>query len=339
MKDDRDLFETGLLRESARQRLNEALGEDTIRRLQKRSDVQGAIGVANCWLAISLLLGVAWLAMDQLGYWSIPVVALCVLFLGGRILALAILTHEGAHRTLFANSKLNDTVTHWLCAAPVYLDLIKYRHHHAQHHIHTGTDKDVDLPLIEGFPTTQKSLMRKFVRDFTGQTGLKSLIGLAMMNAELIRWNVTGVVDRLERPDWRKRDHLRAFFINSRRTLTFHAVFFAITFSFNLTELFALWWAAYLFTYPFCIRVRAIAEHAVTERTGDMLKNTRTTRAGIIARALFAPCHVNYHIEHHALVSVPFWQLPELHRLMQKHRIPPPPPSYWQVLKTASSVQ
>jgi fatty acid desaturase len=339
MRDDRDLFETGLLRESARQRLSGTLGEDTIRRLQKRSDLQGAIGVANCWLAISLLLGVAWLAMDQLSYLSIPVVALCVLFIGGRILALAILTHEGAHRTLFANSRLNDAVTHWLCAAPVYLDLIKYRHHHAQHHIHTGTDKDVDLPLIEGFPTNQKSLMRKFIRDFTGQTGLKSLIGLAMMNAELIRWNVTGVVDRLERPGWQKRDHLRAFFINSRRTLIFHTVFFVITFSLNLTELFALWWAAYLFTYPFCIRVRAIAEHAVTERTGDMLKNTRTTRAGIMARALFAPCHVNFHIEHHALVSVPFWQLPELHRLMQEYKITPPPPSYWQVLKTASSAR
>lgn len=339
MRDDRDLFETGLLRESARQRLSGTLGEDTIRRLQKCSDLQGAIGVANCWLAISLLLGVAWLAMDQLSYLSIPVVALCVLFIGGRILALAILTHEGAHRTLFANSRLNDAVTHWLCAAPVYLDLIKYRHHHAQHHIHTGTDKDVDLPLIEGFPTTQKSLMRKFIRDFTGQTGLKSLIGLAMMNAELIRWNVTGVVDRLERPGWQKRDHFRAFFINSRRTLIFHTVFFVITFSLNLTELFALWWAAYLFTYPFCIRVRAIAEHAVTERTGDMLKNTRTTRAGIMARALFAPCHVNFHIEHHALVSVPFWQLPELHRLLQKHNITPPPPSYWQVLKTASSAR
>lgn len=337
MRDDRDLFETGLLRESARQRLNDILGEDTIRRLQQRSDFQGAIGVAKCWFAIFLLLGLSWLAMDILNYWSIPLVALCLLFLGGRILALAILTHEGAHRTLFANSKLNDTVTHWLCAAPVYLDLLKYRHHHAQHHIHTGTDKDVDLPLIEGFPTTRRSLLRKFIRDLTGQTGLKSVIGLAMMNAELIRWNVAGVVEKLNRDDWGTLKHFRAFFVNSRRTLIFHTAFFAIAFSLSLTELFALWWAAYLFTYPFCIRVRAIAEHAVTERTGDMLKNTRTTRAGIMARALFAPCHVNFHIEHHALVSVPFWQLPELHRLMQNHNITPPPPNYWQVLKMASS--
>lgn len=339
MNDDRALFETGLLRESARQRLNEVLGADTIARLQQRSDLHGAMAVAKCWIAISMLLASAWLAMDQLGYWSIPVVTLCLLFLGGRILALAILTHEGAHRTLFANGKLNDTVTHWLCAAPVYLDLIKYRHHHAQHHIHTGTEKDVDLPLIEGFPTTKPSLIRKFIRDFTGQTGLKSVIGLAMMNAELIRWNVTGVVEKLDRDDWGKLRHLRAFLVNSRRTLIFHSVFFAAAFSLNLTELFALWWASYLFTYPFCIRVRAIAEHAVTERTGDMLKNTRTTRAGVIARALFAPCHVNFHIEHHALVSVPFWQLPELHRLMQEHKITPVPPSYWQVLKTASSAQ
>jgi fatty acid desaturase len=339
MKQSHDLFETGLLRESARQRLTAELGSDTIQRLQQRSNIRGGWAVISCWLSIGLLLACSWFAIDLLSYWAIPIVLLCLLFLGGRILALAILTHEGAHRTLLANSKWNDLISHWLCAAPVYLDLAKYRYHHAQHHIHTGTEKDVDLPLIEGFPTTRPSLMRKFIRDLTGQTGVKSIIGLCLMNAEFIRWNVTGVVDKLEHADWHWYHHLRAFFVNSRRTFLFHAGFFAICFSLNLTVVFALWWAAYFFTYPFCIRVRAIAEHAVTERTGDMLRNTRTTRAGLLARALFAPCHVNFHIEHHALVSVPFWQLPELHKLMQEKSITPPPPSYWQVLKLAASAR
>lgn len=339
MNDARTLFETGLERRSARQRLTEILGEDTIRSLHERSDIWGTYAVVSCWAVIAAALGVAWLAMDTLAWWSVPIVAVCIFVLGGRILALAILTHEGAHRTLFKSQRFNDPVTNWLCGAPVYLDLVKYRHHHAQHHVHTGTDRDVDLPLIEGFPTSRKSMKRKLLRDLSGMTGIKSLVGMAMMNAEVIRWNVSGVVEKLERPHWSKKDYMRAFFVNSRRTLIFHGLFLVGSLLSGMGELFLLWWAGYIFAYPFCLRIRAIAEHAVTERTGDMLKNTRTTRAGFISRALFAPYHVNFHIEHHALVSVPYWQLPKLHRLLQEKQILPEPPTYWQVLKLASSAQ
>lgn len=75
----------------------------------------------------------------------------------------------------------------------------------------------------------------------------------------------------------------------------------------------------------------------MTERSGNMLKNTRTTKAGIIGRALFAPFNVNFHIEHHALVSVPYWQLPKLHRLLREKQAVPNPPTYWQVIRLAAS--
>ena len=337
MSAENDIFETGLERQHARERLSRLLGADTISALQQRSDLRGWIAVSSCWLVITGLLAICQVAMTAHAWWTIPAVLVCILFLGGRILALAILTHEGAHRTLFATQSLNDPVSDWLCGAPIFLDLQQYRRHHARHHVHTGTAEDVDLPLIEGFPTTRSSMARKFLRDLSGQTGIKSLIGFAMMNAEMIRWNVTGVVERLQRPGWGGKEYLRAFLHNSRRTLIFHGLFLALMVSLSLTPLFFLWWAGYLFAYPFCIRIRAIAEHAVTERTGDMLRNTRTTRAGLLARALFAPYHVNYHIEHHALVSVPFWQLPRLHRLLRQHQIIGEPPGYWQVIKLAAS--
>lgn len=339
MNDERQLFETGLERQSARERLTQTLGEETIKALHQRSDMHGWFGIIACWVAIAALLAIAEIAISAWTWWSIPVLLTAMLFIGGRILGLAILSHEGAHRTLFATQSINDPVTNWLCSAPVFLDLIKYRRHHAQHHVHTGTEKDVDLPLTEGFPTTRISLLRKFLRDLTGQTGLKSLIGFSMMNAELIEWNVTGVVKNIPRNGRSNMAYLVSFLQNSRRTLIFHTLFFAFLFSVNLAELFLVWWAAYLFTYPICIRIRSMAEHAMTERTSDMLKNTRTTKAGWITRALFAPCHVNLHIEHHALVSVPYWQLPKLHKLMRDKQITPEPPTYWDVLRLASSAK
>jgi fatty acid desaturase len=70
--------------------------------------------------------------------------------------------------------------------------------------------------------------------------------------------------------------------------------------------------------------VRSLAEHACTERTDDQLRNTRTTRANLLARMTFAPLHVNYHLEHHLLPTVPWWRLPALHRLLAARDVLPP---------------
>jgi len=332
-----DIFELGLERKSARDRLTQLLGADTIKDLHQRSDLWGWYGLASCWAVIAFGLFTAHLALQAFVWWTLPVLVFSILLIGGRILGLAILTHEGSHRSLFETPTLNDGLTNWLCGAPVFLDVYKYRRHHAQHHVHTGTEKDVDLPLIEGFPTSRKSMIRKLFRDISGQTGIKTLIGFAMMNSGYLKWNVAGVAEKLPADGKSRLDYVRNFVVESRATLVFHFIFFLLMFSLNLTELFFIWWAGYLFAYPFCLRVRAIAEHAVTEKTSDMLRNTRTTKAGLISRALFAPYHVNYHIEHHALVSVPYWQLPKLHKLLREKEAVPTPPGYWQVLKLASA--
>ncbi|MEQ3693630.1 MAG: fatty acid desaturase family protein [Thalassolituus sp.] len=337
MTDTHDDFETGLERKSARDTLTQLLGPEVIASLHRRSDAWGWFGIASCWATFAFALFMAKVAIDAFTWWSLPLLIIAISLIGGRILGLAILSHEGAHRTLFKTQTFNDSVCNWLCAAPIFIDIAKYRRHHALHHVHTGTELDVDLPLCDGFPTSPASMMRKFMRDISGMTGIKSLIGLGMMNAGILKWNVAGTVEKLPSNGQSKADYFWTFIKESRRTLIFHGVFFLSMFFSNLTELYFIWWAGYLFAYPFCIRVRSIAEHAMTEHSGNMLKNTRTTKAGIIGRALFAPFNVNFHIEHHALVSVPYWQLPKLHRLLREKQAVPNPPSYWQVMRLAAS--
>ena len=65
-------------------------------------------------------------------------------------------------------------------------------------------------------------------------------------------------------------------------------------------------------------RIRNIAEHAVVPDGDDPLRNTRTTRANWIERALIAPYFVNYHLEHHLLYYVPCYNLPKLHAIMMR---------------------
>ena len=78
-----------------------------------------------------------------------------------------------------------------------------------------------------------------------------------------------------------------------------------------------LLWLLPLFTWMMVItRIRNIAEHAVVPDSDDPLRNTRTTRAGLIERLFIAPYYVNYHLEHHLLIYVPCYNLRRVHKIL-----------------------
>ncbi|MCY1447736.1 Fatty acid desaturase [compost metagenome] len=80
-----------------------------------------------------------------------------------------------------------------------------------------------------------------------------------------------------------------------------------------------------------------MAEHAGMQTSLTALTNTRTTRAGWIARSFVAPIHVNYHMEHHLMASVPYFKLPRMHGLLRDRGHVPAPPSYFEVIESLSS--
>ena len=65
------------------------------------------------------------------------------------------------------------------------------------------------------------------------------------------------------------------------------------------------------------MRVRSIAEHAMIPDPESDVGNTRTTVARWWERLLIAPNYVNYHLEHHLLMTVPHYNLPRMHRLLR----------------------
>ncbi len=73
---------------------------------------------------------------------------------------------------------------------------------------------------------------------------------------------------------------------------------------------------AWATTFSLFVRIRSIAEHGVTDHSMDPLKNTRTTHASLLARLTVAPHHVNFHLKHHLLPTVPHYRLPAMHRLL-----------------------
>ena len=311
--------------------LRSILSQSEIRQLTRRSDAAG-------WWAVGTTWGAIFGTLAALAAWPHPLMfGAAVIILGGRQLALAILMHEAAHRTLFERRFLNDVVADWLCARPLWNDVARYKRHHLKHHAHTGTELDPDLDLVTPFPTTRRSLVRKFGRDLLGPTALKRIVGQVLIACEVLEYTVSSNAKKLPRNGRRTLDYLRAGLRNSSGFVLTNLALAGVLALAGHLWVYSAWVVANLTTFNLFIRIRSLAEHACTELSPDTFRNTRTTRAGLLARLTVAPIRVNYHLEHHLLVAVPYFRLPELARTLQRRGAVGPAPSYGAVLRMVSA--
>jgi len=260
------------------------------------------------WASLLANWGLVGAAFALVGYAPNPLTALiAVAVIGTRQLGLSVLMHEAAHRTLFANRTVNDAVGNWLCGFPVWSDLGPYRRYHLQHHAKNWTSEDPDLNLATPFPVTRASMRRKIWRDLTGQTAWKRVkyvlrrdLGMGM-NPQQFGSNA----------GWR----------NLRGVAITNLVLLAVLAACGHAALYLLWIGAWFTTHHLVVRLRSIAEHAMIPDPNDPLNNTRTTLARWWERLLMAPNYVNYHLEHHLIMTVPHYNLPRMHRLLRDRSV------------------
>ncbi len=292
-----------------------ALTREDVDRLLELHDLRSWLSVAINWTLV--FASFAWVAV-----WPNPLSIVGALFLiGARQLGFAVLMHEASHRSLLSHRKLNDWVGNWLCAYPIWSDLRPYRPYHLKHHARTGSAEDPDIGLVRPFPITRSSLWRKVWRDLSGQTGRKFAVGA---------WQRTFGHYRKE-PIARRAAH--GFVVTNLALL-------AVLTAFGRPELILLWVAAWFTTHTLVTRIRSIAEHALTPDPDDPLGNTRTTLASWWERLLLAPNRVNYHLEHHLLMTVPHYHLPRMRRLLEERGALEracTERGYWPILKRAAS--
>jgi fatty acid desaturase len=287
----------------------EALSVEERRELLEVDDLHGFASIALNW---ALVFG----AMALVAWAPNPVTIIFALFvIGARQLGFAILMHEAAHRSLFGTRWLNDWAGNWLAAYPVWAEVAPYRRYHLVHHAKTGSAGDPDLGLITPFPITRASFARKVFRDLSGQTGGKQAKAVFLRD---IGWGAGRSqrdlgMNRGEQPDigWRKLAPV---------VLT-NAVLLGILTLAGHPALYLLWVASWLTTYRLVTRIRSIAEHALTPDANDALNNTRTTIARWWERLLIAPNRVNYHLEHHLIMTVPHYKLPRFHRMLRERGV------------------
>lgn len=294
--------------------------KNEVKKLSERSDLIGFLLVLHCW-------GVIIAAAAMFIIWPNPLTFIAAVFIiGGRQLGMAILMHDTAHSILFKSAKLNAFIGQIFLAYPVGTDMPAYRKYHLKHHLNTQQDNDPDLSLSAAFPTTRASLMRKFARDLTGITALKlRALQIIMM---LKSRQSDGPIDQ-------------AFSMkNVAAPYLTNLVMFGICWTLGYGWAFFAFWLLPLFTtFQLFLRIRNIAEHAMTSHEPNPLINARTTKANFLARIFVAPYWVNYHVEHHAYMYVPCWQLKALHKAMVREGHLPDmetKTSYLEVLRTVT---
>ncbi len=237
-------------------------------------------------------------------FWNPLLYAATVAFIGARQHALLILMHDGTHYRLFPNRGLNDWATELLLAWPHLVTMRSYRENHLAHHNYVNTARDPDWLRKKDnpewhFPQSARSLLGIFLRDLAGIGGI-NLIRLASSLSSSARVPSKAFV---------------------RMRLAFYLIVVGAFIAAGCGKALVLYWVVPYFTWLILImRIRSIAEHFAIAGERGAYGQTRTTRAGLVARLFIAPKNVNYHIEHHFFPSVPFFRLPELHALLMSNQ-------------------
>lgn len=312
---------------------NDYLTKEEIRSLLERSDLKAAWEILDTWFWIAVAFAIA-------GIWPNPfTIVLSLFMLGGKQLACAIIMHDTSHYAQFRTKRANEIVGNLFGGWPVFFGVGQYRPYHLAHHSHTGKENDPDLNLTKGYPAGSKSLIRKIARDLLGLTGIKILYALIMIQSGLWKFNLGGKVEWVSKDERKGFGHILIFFRNMAGPLLMNGLMWSVLWLTGNGWLYLLWIGAYFTTYQFCLRIRSIAEHSVVPDRNDNLKNTRTTYANFVERMLFAPHHVNYHAEHHLLMTVPSYNLPRMHELLKARGYFDNgllAPNYLQIIRLAS---
>ncbi|MCI5054597.1 MAG: fatty acid desaturase family protein [Flavobacteriales bacterium] len=304
--------------------------------LMKKSNIRGIVEILKTWLWIAFAFALAGI------YPNVFTIIVALVIIGAKQLACAIIMHDASHYAIFKQKWLNDFLGSWFGAYPILNSVYRYRPYHYEHHIKTGHDDDPDISLTLGYPTTLKSMFRKIGRDVFGPTGLKSFLGLILMHLGILRYTLSRDVRREEYVDLKRM--IKGFFNYLLGPLISNGIMFVIFWLLGKPWLYLLWIGAFLTTFNFVLRIRSIAEHSVVPDKKDKFRNSRTTYANFFERLLFAPHYVNYHLEHHLMMSVPSYNLPKMHKILlakgfYDQKDIPLENNYWDIFKMAASLK
>jgi fatty acid desaturase len=245
-------------------------------------------------VVLTIWIGCALIAINVDLLWvQIP----CWLIIGFVLHGLGVFMHEAAHRSLFRRPWL-DRIVGFVCGLPVAFSCSSYRATHLLHHQYENTEHDPDN-LTANFKTPHARAAIYY---------LWLVIGMPMY---ILLTTLTGPF-RARR--WKEKV---ACVIEPILIVAFFVALFTLASKYDFGHIVADGWG---WALPFAIvigNLRGLAEHTqlLHDDPPDPFHSTRSLISNWFVSFFFN--NQNYHLEHHLFPSVPWNNLPKVHRLMQ----------------------
>jgi fatty acid desaturase len=232
-------------------------------------------------------------------------IILCACFAGNRYYSLYIIGHDGLHRRIHNDPKINDLWTDIFLIGPLGAVVHRNRRNHMIHHSALATDSDPDKYKYCGRQGQNKT---RFYASFSAIP----FLWRALRNVYLRRTDIPQSTAAIN--SYNMRDV--AILLTVQLSLLT-----GLTCLFGWWGFFAMWLIpVYIFT--FCADMaRVFCEHSIPKRDSEGLFPDRlvTFRSNILERTFFAPMNMNHHVAHHLWPSIPYYNLPTATALLEKN--------------------
>jgi fatty acid desaturase len=266
--------------------------------LLRISPWRGAFDTARTWIAVAVVALVCRRLAHPLAW------AAGAILVAGLQNNLMVLWHHSIHHNMHPLRRVNDWIGRWLLISPMGQPFGLMRRAHIDHHAHLGRPQDPDRWYYD--------------LDLHGRRRSGILLGWLALNClgglvvPQVRKAFTGRRDRAADPGTARAQRDRA---DRLAVVVAQGVLFGA-----FWVLCGAWWGYFvLWALPAVTLggglncLRTALEHA---DPSDPPHRDFSFRSNALERFFVAPFHMNYHWEHHLLMTVPYYQMPSLRRLL-----------------------
>jgi fatty acid desaturase len=242
-------------------------------------------------LFIGLMVAFTWVAWTTQSNW---VLWAAYISLGYMWMGMVTFMHDATHLTLFRN-RLGNWIFGILCMLPIFATFVAFREDHIEHHRHNRSPTDPDA----------------FTMGKRGPLDFLLFYAYALIGGVLsfLHFNFIYPVTQFGIRLWA----IQLFEIGLKTVVYWYVLHLAAQHG-VFPKVLGLWlWP--VFVLSLLNSMRFIAEHYGTPWNEGQMAGTRTVISNPV-NAFFWN-NINWHIGHHVYPSVPWYNLVELHKLLE----------------------
>ena len=264
-----------------------------LHRLSIKNDIKPLLLIFSTFIAIIFAFALYTLSPSKLTF------IISFILIGGLQHQLFNIQHEAIHYSLFTNKTLNNVIGS-IVAFSIFFTM-NYRKLHYLHHQNLGEYGDSDLERYKNYPCRFSYFFIDFLKNITGIAAVTQFLKSNLLTKEKKKSKID----------------LQIFGM-----LTTQAIIFLTLWKLSsITTYFLLWILPLITLTKTLSHFRNIAEHVLVRDLGDPeFSRYRTIICNPIEQFFFAPVNFNYHAEHHLYVGIPYYHLPEAHKILSKQK-------------------